>query len=136
MAVVLDASVACAWLFQDEASAATDRIGHDIAETGAFIPPLWQVEVTNVLLQALARGRITRDQLTAALAILRRLNVSPSPYAADPARLAELGIRHGLTAYDALYLDHALALNASLATLDQALRTAAEVEGVPVLPTI
>lgn len=48
--------------------------------------------------------------------------------------MAELGIRHGLTAYDALYLDHALALNVGLATLDQALRVAAEAEGLAVLP--
>jgi len=90
MALVLDASVTCAWLFTEEP--------------------------------------------TAAIALLRRLNVMVSPYTSDPARLAELGVRHGLTAYDALYLDHALALNADLASLDQDLRAAAVAEGLAVRP--
>jgi len=134
MAIVLDASVACTWLFQDEATPETDQIARDVANVGAFVPPLWQVEVTNVLLQALARQRITRDQVDAAVALLRRMNVQASPYTSDAARLVELGAQHRLTAYDALYLDNALALNANLATLDNDLRRAAEAEGVALLP--
>jgi len=134
MPLILDASVTCAWLFADEQTEATDQIARDVANTGAYVPPLWQVEVTNVLLQALKRNRISREQLTATLAVLRRINVIASPYSSDPARLADLGIQYGLTAYDALYLDHALALNADLASLDTDLRKAAEAAGVQVKP--
>lgn len=45
----------------------------------------------------------------------------------------ELADRHGLTVYDAAYLDLALDVDGELATLDGELRKAAEAEGVPLL---
>lgn len=44
-----------------------------------------------------------------------------------------LADQHGLTVYDAAYLDLALDVDAELATLDRPLRAAAEAEGVVVL---
>ena len=46
---------------------------------------------------------------------------------------AGLGEAHGLTAYDAMYLDLAIRLGADLATLDAALRRAALAEGIVVV---
>ena len=45
-----------------------------------------------------------------------------------------LGRKHKLTGYDAAYLQLAMRRGAALATLDQNLRKAASMEGVPVLP--
>jgi predicted nucleic acid-binding protein len=111
-----------------------DALAVRIAELGAFVPPLWYAEVTNVLLQAHKRGRITAKDVTQALTRIRRLNVIDSPYTSDIGRLAELGMKYGLTSYDALYLDQAVALGAALATLDTDLRTAASAAGVQLLP--
>jgi len=49
-------------------------------------------------------------------------------------RLHGLAEKHGLTAYDAAYLDTALRIGATLATLDKALARAAEKEGLLILP--
>ena len=45
----------------------------------------------------------------------------------------ELAERHRLTIYDALYLDLALDIDATLATLDRDLAAAAEAEGIEVI---
>ena len=45
----------------------------------------------------------------------------------------ELAARHGLTVYDAVYLQLVLELDGELATLDRALARAARAEGVPVV---
>jgi predicted nucleic acid-binding protein len=44
-----------------------------------------------------------------------------------------LADRHRLTVYDATYLELALRLSLPLATLDDELRNAAQLEGVPLL---
>jgi predicted nucleic acid-binding protein len=41
--------------------------------------------------------------------------------------------RHGLTLYDASYLELAFSRNLPVATLDKALRSAADVAGLPLL---
>lgn len=46
-------------------------------------------------------------------------------------RAIDLARRHRLTVYDAAYLDLAIDVEGELATLDQALRRAADAEGVP-----
>jgi ABC-type uncharacterized transport system substrate-binding protein len=51
LSLVLDASLALAWYFQDEASPATDRVLDRVAETGAVVPALWQLELANALAQ-------------------------------------------------------------------------------------
>ena len=53
----------------------------------------------------------------------------------SPSGPAVIGLRrrHGLTGYDALYLDLALREDADLATLDAALARAARSEGVQVV---
>lgn len=45
-----------------------------------------------------------------------------------------LAQKHGLTAYDALYLDLAIRRSATLATHDGRLHAAAQAEGLPILP--
>jgi ABC-type uncharacterized transport system substrate-binding protein len=51
LSLVLDASLALAWYFQDEASPATDRVLDRVAETGAVVPALWRLELANALAQ-------------------------------------------------------------------------------------
>ena len=51
----------------------------------------------------------------------------------DESRLLELARRHGLTVYDAAYLEVAFRRGLPLATLDRRLREAAEAIGVAVV---
>ncbi|MDR0592224.1 MAG: type II toxin-antitoxin system VapC family toxin [Bifidobacteriaceae bacterium] len=134
MALVVDASVVCAWIFEDEATPAVDQIGLRVAESGAIVPALLPLEVANALIQANRRGRVDGQAVAESLARLERLGLTVSTHRPEPSRLVGLADDHGLTSYDAAYLDLALALRAALATLDQDLRRAAAAEGLAVLP--
>ena len=129
-ALVIDASVAAAWLFDDEddrrATAALARIETD----AALVPQLWHLEVRSALLAAERRGRIHADEIDDRLRWLRELPVrtDAEPDFADAFALART---RRLSFYDALYLELARRRGAALATLDAALARAADAEGVP-----
>jgi len=65
---VLDASVAVAWCFEDEATKFTESV-LDLLSAGAeaLVPAIWPVEVANALLIAERRKRILLAQVTALL---------------------------------------------------------------------
>ena len=84
------------------------------------MPPLWHTEVANALLVSERRKVVTEAQVIDYLARLDHLpiavnNVVPAARR-DP--VMALAREHGLTAYDAIYLDLALRLGAVLATFD------------------
>ena len=60
VSLVLDASLALAWYFHDEATPVTDAILDRVAETGAVVPALWRLELANGLQTAVRRGRNQR----------------------------------------------------------------------------
>jgi predicted nucleic acid-binding protein len=135
MSLVLDSSVALAWIYADEATEAVLDIFERVKRDGAWIPALWRWEVANALQMNVRRGRhsaVFRDE---ALSNLACLPIKVDGQAEPEAWLGALVIaeRHGLTVYDASYLEIALRLKIPLATLDRELRTAAKGEGVELL---
>ncbi|MGH3500868.1 MAG: type II toxin-antitoxin system VapC family toxin [Nocardioidaceae bacterium] len=133
MTFVVDASVTMAWCFEDEASAATDAILDRLTQDEARVPALWAWEVTNVLLVAERRGRITEAQATRFVTLLHALPVRLDRSAPDLDALLTTGNRHGLSAYDAAYLRLAIHESYALATLDRKLQAAAVAAGVELL---
>jgi predicted nucleic acid-binding protein len=135
-ALVLDCSVAVSWLFQDEADSGSDALQEVVAEKGAIVPALWPLEVANVLLQAERRGRVTAADTDERLHLLASLPVTIDDAAGNlaSAGIVMLAREHGLTSYDAAYLELAARAGVPLATLDKALRKAAANAGVKVLP--
>lgn len=131
MILVLDSSVAIAWIAEDERSDYADCALRACGSDAALVPDLWHWEVANVLLVFERRGRI--DDAAAIYAQeLRRLPVRYED-APSPSRGREeiaLARRHQLTVYDAAYLALALANGLPLATLDAQLAAAARAEGV------
>ncbi|WP_211259500.1 type II toxin-antitoxin system VapC family toxin [Belnapia moabensis] len=132
---MLDASATFPWLFEDEASPATDALLDHVTEHGAVVPALWFLECTNGLAMAERRGRIDGTSLVAAVALLRRLPLVVDDAAPSRAldAVLELARTHRLTAYDAGYLDLALRRGLPLATSDAPLRAAATAAGVSLL---
>jgi predicted nucleic acid-binding protein len=57
LSIVLDASMALAWLFEDEGTAATDEILRRVVIKGGIVPSLWGLEVANAFQIAIRRGR-------------------------------------------------------------------------------
>lgn len=135
MSLVLDASLTIAWFLDDEGTPAVDAVLDEVAATGAIVPPLWRIEVANALQMAVRRRRIDlafRDDALRELAVL--------PIAIDGESLEHcwsaaltLADTHGLTLYDATYLELAQRRRLPLATLDRALGAAAERLQIPVL---
>ena len=127
MSLVLDGSAALAWCFKDEATAAIDAVMEQVTRNGAIVPSIWRLEVANALQTGLRRGRLTdatRDGLLTAFASMKVRVDTETDWRVwpDTVRLAEA---HGLTVYDASYLELARRLGLPLATLDKALRRAA-----------
>jgi predicted nucleic acid-binding protein len=135
MSLVLDGSAALAWCFEDESTPSIDAVMFQVANDGAVVPALWRLEVANGLRSGIRRGRLTPAQRDALLVALGEMNIVTDPetdrYAwSTTVRLAE---RHDLSVYDASYLEVAARLSLPLASLDKALRTAAQSIGLPVL---
>ena len=131
MTLVVDASIAAAWILPDEDGVTADAILHRVAAEGAIVPDLLWHELRNILLMAARRGRLPEVEIVPSLLRLRRLPLeTESPSAGGDAALVALALRHGLTAYDAAYLMLARDWDSALATADRALRRAAEAEGI------
>lgn len=134
-AFVLDASIALAWCFDDEASEETDRLAERLRDHGAFVPNLWHLELSNVLLQAERRGRITAADIAVRLRLLGQLPIETDTETHLRATRDTLALARPerLTAYDAAYLELAMRRGLPLASRDQDLRAAAKRLGVGVL---
>jgi predicted nucleic acid-binding protein len=135
MSLVLDASITLAWIYADETTDAIVQAFDRLRAEGAWVPALWRWEVANVLQTNVRRGRHGgdfRDEGLAALTLFPiEIDLEAERQAwAEPVVLAE---RHGLTVYDAAYLELALRRGLPLATLDRELGSAAKAEGVEVL---
>lgn len=128
-APVLDSSVTMAWVLRDEQSAQANATLEQVASIGGVAPALWWVEVRNVLVIAERRERLTPEDTEVALQALDALGVHLD-HTPDNASLFRLARTHGLSAYDALYLELAVRQQRPLATLDHKLRAAAQAEGI------
>ena len=133
MPFVIDTSVTTAWCFDDEATDETDTLLDELRSDQAVVPSVWQLEVTNVLLVAERRRRITEAQAARFLELLLHLPILLDPSPTDVTAILAAGRRHSLSAYDAAYLVLAERLAAPLATLDGRLVTASRAAGVPLL---
>jgi predicted nucleic acid-binding protein len=92
-----------------------------------LVPSLWIYEIANVLLVAQRRGRIPPERIQYALETVADLNLRIDEIVPESAlRLTQLALQHGLTVYDAAYLDLALRSCAPIATKDKALLKAME----------
>lgn len=135
MSLVLDSSVAAAWIYSEET---TDPIRHVLSlvtTSGAWVAGLWRLEVANVLEMGVRRHRTDaafRDATLADLALLP-IQIDQEMNTHSWSTILRLGERHRLTLYDAAYLELALRRRLPLATLDRELRAAAAVEKIALL---
>lgn len=135
MNFVLDASIALAWCFSDEATPATHSLLEALESSTAYVPQLWSLEVGNILISAERRKRISYAKINEFLAILEDLNIQVDQETDTRGFRQILSLAHaeGLTTYDAACLELAMRLGVPLATKDQALNKAAKKLGVKIL---
>lgn len=136
MKFVLDASLTLALFFEDEATAETEKVYDQLAEGAqALCPPHWPLEVANALLMAERRKEIQVIKTSHFLDMLVQFLISVEPSSRGLGRsLLPVARAHGLTIYDAAYLDLSMRNRVPLGSLDGALRKAARSVGVAVVP--
>ncbi|HEY8321327.1 MAG TPA: type II toxin-antitoxin system VapC family toxin [Candidatus Baltobacteraceae bacterium] len=128
--IVVDASVAAAWFFNDEVSEYAAFAMRRIAQESAAVPAIFPVEVGNAILIGGRRGRLSSEETRKAVDQLAELPIvvqRQSLSIGDDLALAE---KHSLSVYDAQYLALAMGQRVDLFTLDQRLAAAAEAENV------
>jgi predicted nucleic acid-binding protein len=123
---VADNSVVIAWFSRSQATPYTDRYYKKLDRDEVVVPSVWPYEFANAL-AVLERRRILSASLADeiienAARLMARIDSPP----ASPALLLSLARRHGLSAYDAAYLELAQRLGVPLAAKDSPLATAAK----------
>ena len=135
MSLVLDSSVALAWVYAGETTEAVTEVFELLSQGSGWVSRLWRLEVANVLEMDVRRHRHNaefRDKTLADLALLP-IHVDPETDRQAWGASARLATRRQLTLYDAAYLELALRRGLPLATLDRDLRAAAKAERVQLL---
>jgi predicted nucleic acid-binding protein len=132
--VVIDASVALRWAFDDEA----DRVGAVRVEQAlrdaqiqAVEPPLFLLEVAAALERGIRERRIDRtrsEEVMRALSSVSFEEVDPHAFAA---RAFGLALAAGLRVPDAAYVEVARVRHATLVSADRRQLEAAEQLGIP-----
>ncbi|MCK9517123.1 MAG: type II toxin-antitoxin system VapC family toxin [Ottowia sp.] len=130
MPFVLDNSVLCGWLFENQATAYTQAMAERLEKDSAVAPALLPLEYANVLRTACKRGVINAQTAQEMLRLLATLPIDIDLARPAPAQILDLALRHDLSSYDAAYLDLALRCKLPIATRDEALARAACVAGV------
>ncbi len=133
---VIDASVASAWLLDDESDQFADDAYAALQVNRGLVPQHWHFEVRNALIMAERRSRIFADEVDLGLHRLDQMTTQWLDTDATPDLNTTFALarRHRLSFYDSLYLELALRRNIPLATLDSALDRAAAAEDLPALP--
>jgi predicted nucleic acid-binding protein len=132
MAAVLDASVTLPWFLQDERTAFTDSVFAALGQDEFWVPAVWRLEFPNALLAAERKRRIDRQTRIEALEFASGLALRVDAAPIDMRSISAIAERHGLSTYDASYLELASRQSIGLITLDRALAEAASVAGIAV----
>ncbi|MEW6451235.1 MAG: type II toxin-antitoxin system VapC family toxin [Pseudomonadota bacterium] len=134
--IVLDASLMAAWLLGEQTYAEATGLGTNLADAPVIVPSHWPIEISNTLRTHLKSGHLSianfhviMDRLD-----LVTIRVEPAIDLDEIGPLAQFSVTHNLTTYDAAYVQLAVQHEATLATLDRAMRAAAMKLNIPLLP--
>jgi predicted nucleic acid-binding protein len=130
--IVLDASITVSWLLDEPSALDLESV---LRTERIIVPSHWTVEVGHAILKALRRNTIRQEQLIGIASDLDGLSISVQP-PIDVAAIVPLlnfAWEHGLTMYDAAYVQLARNRTAKLATLDKAMGQTAAKLGIEML---
>lgn len=134
---VVDASFIVPIMAESMGSISRTSLAREAVRTsvGLVAPAILLFELLNSIRNGQRAGILTTAQGQIALTSILDLgiHVEPAPDASVALRIDELAEAHGLTAYDASYLELAMRTKSALATFDSALIRAAQAEGVQII---
>ncbi len=136
MSLVLDASMVISLIMPDERDVSSDATILRLKQSIIWVPSIWPDEVMNALVVSLGRHRLDKSEYSQAVTLLRWIDpqVEPPDIERVVGLTAEIALRHGLTIYDASYVELAKRCGLPLLFRDRKLIRAAEAEGVGWLP--
>lgn len=120
----VDASVGVKWLLRDEEQhpQALDLLSrYASGEVHLVVPDLFLHELSNALLTAVRRERVTAEAALEALQEIQNLRLETVSAAPLLESCLSLALQHGLSIYDAAYLAVAESRGIPLATTDRRL---------------
>jgi predicted nucleic acid-binding protein len=130
----MDCSVSASWFLKDETNEEANKILAMLKDHELVVPSIWPIEMANVLVMAERKKRITAADAARVVELFFALPIEVEAAGLQNLRvLQSLAREHGLTAYDACYLELAQRRGLPLASLDGVLNRAAKKCGVPVL---
>lgn len=131
---VVDNSVVMSWCFEDEGNGYAEAVLESLESGEAFVPAIWPLEAGNVLLVAERKKRLGQASVVRFLALLSGLPITVEQESPERMlkEIVSLAREHGLSTYDASYLDLAMRLDLPLATQDASLVKAAQKGKVPI----
>ena len=127
---VLDASVAGAWLFEEQQTKSAIQFRNQALGAIAIVPQLFRYEISNLILNNTRKNEI--DARAMAFKFIESISVTmdfKTPLYLD---LVDLASEAQLSVYDAIYLELAIRYEVPLATYDKKLAKAAKKFGIEV----
>jgi predicted nucleic acid-binding protein len=134
--IVVDASLFAAWLLNEPDYGPADAIWDTLAAEGIFVPDHWPNEIANALCRAVRTKRLRADDV---VSIAKRVSTFEIAFA-EPTPLDQIGslamdaLEFGLSTYDMTYVRVARDHQCPLATIDAAMRNAAQRLRIQLLP--
>jgi len=125
---VVDTSIVMSWCFEDEENSYAEDVLESLEFAQALVPAIWPLEVGNVLLVAERKKRLSQAAVVRFLALLDGLPITVEQETRERMlkEIVSLAREHGLSTYDASYLDLAMRSDLPLATQDTSLAKAAK----------
>ena len=132
--VVVDASIALAWCFPDETNDYADGVLVSLEGKTVLVPALWSLEIANAVLVGERRKRLKQAEIGQLTTLLESLSLVQDvrPVASLVNHVLPLARAHGLSAYDAAYLELSIRHGAPLATPDGKMQKAARLAGITI----
>jgi predicted nucleic acid-binding protein len=134
--IVVDASFFVALLLDEPQDSAKDKVWEILATDSALVPAHWPNEVANALRRAVRTKRLPRPDIEPTVRRLLAFDIrlAVSPKVEEITTLTEDALRFDLSVYDLQYVRLAQTHRVALATMDGAMKLAAQQMNVPVLP--
>ncbi len=131
--LVIDCSIAAAWLLPDEQSETANRVLAAATNSNFVVPVLFKLELASVMCSAMRRKRVDASLLSQLAREVQSLPMRFEALSLSFDALLAGALQYDLTPYDYIYLEMSKRLNFALATLDAKLARAAKAAGVIVL---